>query len=299
VAQPDERVSGGGVRELLARHGLRLSRELGQNFLVDEGIAARLAQLAGVEQDDTVVEVGTGLGVLTRALAARAHRVVSVEIDAGLVRALEAERLLPENVELIHADALALDLADLLGRCGPRVRLVANLPYSAASPLLRRLLDWRDRLLDWSVMVQREVAARLDGACGGRDYGSLTVLHRLTVSVSRLMDLAPGAFFPAPKVHSSFLRIEPLARPLLEEGELKSVERVVRAVFNQRRKTIANALRGGGFAPGGDRGPIEAALEEAGIDPRARGEIVPPEQLLALSRALHRGEGVRLEGSRP
>jgi 16S rRNA (adenine1518-N6/adenine1519-N6)-dimethyltransferase len=275
-------VSGASLRELLARHGLHLSRELGQNFLVDEGIAARLAQLAGVAEQDTVVEVGTGLGVLTRALAARARRVVSVEIDAGLVRALEVEKLLPQNVELIHADALGLDLAELLGRCGPQVRLVANLPYSAASPLLRRLLDLRDLLLDWSVMVQREVGARLDGACGSKDYGSLTVLHRLTVSVSRLMDLAPGAFFPAPKVHSSFLRIQPLAEPLLAPGELMPIERVVRAVFNQRRKTIANALRGGGF----ERGAIETALSAAGIDPRARGETVPPEQLLALGRAL-------------
>jgi 16S rRNA (adenine1518-N6/adenine1519-N6)-dimethyltransferase len=289
----------GAVRALLKKHGLHLSRDLGQNFLVDERVAERLAVLAGVGSDDLVIEVGTGLGVLTRALASRAARVVSVEIDSGLVRVLKSEALLPENVRLIHADALKLDLAELITEGlaeheGP-VRLVANLPYSAATPLLRRLLDLRHRLTDWSVMVQRELADRISADVGTRDYGSFAVLHKLTVDVQTQLELAPGSFFPAPRVHSSFVRIWPLARsPLRSDGpdELPSVERVVRAAFSQRRKTIVNSLRSGGFAPRGERELILEALSEADIDPGARAETVEPERLLALSRALQAdGEG--------
>jgi 16S rRNA (adenine1518-N6/adenine1519-N6)-dimethyltransferase len=282
----------GAIKSLLARHGLHLSRDLGQNFLVDERIAERLARLAGIGEGDLVIEVGTGLGVLTRALAARAERVVSVEIDSGLVRALTEDALLPENVELIHADALKLDLVALLAEHSGPVRLVANLPYSAATPMLRRLLDLRDRLADWSVMVQRELAVRIGAEPGTRDYGSFAVLHALTVDVQSQLELAPGSFFPAPKVQSSFVRVWPRARtPLRTEGEdeLLEVERVVRAAFAQRRKTILNCLRGSGFAPRGEREPLLAALAEAGIDPGARAETVPPERFLALTRALLRG----------
>jgi 16S rRNA (adenine1518-N6/adenine1519-N6)-dimethyltransferase len=150
---------------VLARHRLLARRDLGQNFLVDDAMATRLVELAGVGPGETVIEIGAGLGTLTQALAARAARVVAIEVDAGLVRALRAERLLPDNVELLHADALSVDLAALAG--GP-ARVIGNLPYSVASPLLRRLLDLRGNLLDWSVMLQREVAARVGGG-GTRD----------------------------------------------------------------------------------------------------------------------------------
>lgn len=279
----------GAIRALLDRHGLHLSRDLGQNFLVDERLAERLASLAGVTEQDLVVEVGTGLGVLTRALAAKAERVISVEIDSGLVRALTNDALLPENVQLIHADALKLDLAELFAGYEGPVRLVANLPYSAATPLLRRLLDLRHRLTDWSVMVQRELADRIGGTAGTSDYGSFAVLHALTVDVQSQLELAPGSFFPAPRVQSSFVRIWPRANsPLRSDGpdELPEVERVVRAAFAQRRKTIFNCLRSGGFAARGEREPILQALAAAGIDPGARAEAVEPERLLALSRAL-------------
>lgn len=270
----------GELREILDRRGLRLRRELGQNFLIHPELADRLASLAGVSARDCVIEVGTGLGVLTRALAARASRVVSIEIDAGLVRALREEGRLPGNVELIHADALALDFAELVEAAAPApVRVVANLPYASATPLLRRLLGLRARLEDWSVMVQREVGRRLLAPVGTGDYGSLAVLHQLTSEVQRQLDLEPGCFFPAPRVRSSFLRITPLRPGEIAPGELEWVERVVRAAFGQRRKTIQNALRGAGLE-------AATALAATGIDPRARAETLTPAQHLALARAL-------------
>jgi 16S rRNA (adenine1518-N6/adenine1519-N6)-dimethyltransferase len=279
------------IRDTLQRNGLRLSRDLGQNFLVEDAVAERLAQLSGAGHGDGVIEVGTGLGVLTRALAARAQQVVTIEIDSGLVGALVGEELLPANVELIHADALELDFAalanDLVGRDGVgSLRIVANLPYSVASPLLRKLLDLADTLMDWSVMLQKELADRLVAEPGTRDYGSLTVLHHLVAHVETEMDLQPGCFFPAPKVASSFVRIFPRGDCPLAVDELPQVERVVRAVFNQRRKTILNGLKGGGLPKSGDKDALVAALAAANIDPKARAETLAPETLLDLSRAL-------------
>jgi 16S rRNA (adenine1518-N6/adenine1519-N6)-dimethyltransferase len=282
-------VSAGAVRSLLTAHGLQAHRDLGQNFLVDDKVAARLVELSGVEERDWVIEIGTGLGALTRALAARAARVVTVEIDSGLVRALRKERDLPDNVELIHGDALALDLAALVSDAPGPVRLVANLPYNVSALMLRRLLDMRERLEGWSVMLQTEVASRLLAETGTSDYGSLAVLHRLTVSVSRVMELSPNGFFPVPKVDSTFLRLTPHRDSSLGPGELEIVERIVRAAFGKRRKTLVNSLRSGGLGESITADEIRRQLLALSIDPRVRAERVEPEQHLALARALTSG----------
>ncbi len=275
-------MSAAEVRAILARHGLRAHRSRGQNFLVDEALAARLVDLAGVEAGGGVLEIGTGLGVLTRALAARAARVVTLEVDAGIVRALRAEAALPANVELIHADVLRTDLAALLGGLGRPARVVANLPYSISAPVLRQLLELRDRLVDWSVMLQREVGRRLVAPPGSRDYGSLGVLHGLVVRVEPKLELPPGCFYPVPRVRSSFLRIAPLAEPLVAPGELAAVETILRRAFGMRRKTLANALRKLAASPES----LARALDQAGIDRLARAEQLPAARFVALARAL-------------
>ncbi|MBK7950289.1 MAG: ribosomal RNA small subunit methyltransferase A [Deltaproteobacteria bacterium] len=281
------------LRELLDAHGLHLSRDLGQNFLVDAELAGELARRAGASPGDFVIEVGTGLGVLTRAIAARASRVRTVEIDSGLVRVLEAEQLLPANVELVHGDARRIDWGAWVEEAGGApVRVIANLPYSVATPLLRVFLDYRDRLADWSVMIQSEVAARMTAATGEEDYGSLAVLHALTADVEILAALGPDRFFPRPKVDSSFVRVWPRKTPLLEAGELARVEPIVRAAFSQRRKVVTNGLarvaerRFPSLAKSAQREALEAVLRTAGIDPRLRPERIEPRAWVALSRAL-------------
>jgi 16S rRNA (adenine1518-N6/adenine1519-N6)-dimethyltransferase len=278
-------VSAAAVKALLERHGLLARKDLGQNFLVDETLAARLVTLAGVVAGDWVIEIGAGLGALTHALAARAERVISFEIDAGIVRALRAEGNLPDHVELIHADALRADLRAVAERAPRPPRLVSNLPYHISAPLLRRLLDLRDTLTDWSVMLQAEVAKRLLAAPGSRDYGSLSVLHRLTVAFSKEMDLSPNCFYPVPGVHSTFVRMVPLEHPGIGPDELAPVERIVRAAFAKRRKTIQNSLRAAGIGEA-CAGSLEAALMRSGVDPRARAESLEPEALLAVARSL-------------
>ena len=279
------------LRALLNQHGLRLSRDLGQNFLTDSALADDLARRAGASAGDFVIEVGTGLGVLTRALAARVDRVRTVEIDSGLVRVLQDEALLPDNVELVHADARHIDWAGWVRDAGQPVRVIANLPYSVATPLLRQLLDLRDGLEDWSVMIQTEVAERLVAETGSRAYGSFSVLHRLTADVDTIAKIAPGSFFPKPKVDSSFIRVWPRANSPLREGELESVERLVRAAFSQRRKRVTNGLariaerRWPDLDKAGQREALEGVLATVGIDPGLRPERVEPEAWLALARA--------------
>jgi 16S rRNA (adenine1518-N6/adenine1519-N6)-dimethyltransferase len=282
------------LRRLLDRHGLHLSRDLGQNFLTDVELAEDLARRAGAERGDWVIEVGTGLGVLTRALAARAEHVRTVEIDAGLVRALEAESLLPGNVTLVHADAREVDFAAWAAEAaaaGAPARVIANLPYSVATPLLRTLLDLRTSLEDWSVMIQTEVAQRLVAPTGDRAYASLTVLHRLAADVDVIAKVGPERFFPQPRVDSSFVRVWPRAKSPLQPGELEAVERLTRAAFAQRRKRITNSL--GRVAErtwptlerAAQREALEARLQSVGIDPGLRPERIEPEAWLALARA--------------
>jgi 16S rRNA (adenine1518-N6/adenine1519-N6)-dimethyltransferase len=273
------------VRDVLARRGLAARRELGQNFLLDPRIAAEIAEQAGIGPRDAVIEIGPGLGVLTHALAARARRVAAIEIDAGLVRALAEEGEIPDSVELIHADALAFDLGALAARLGPEVRVVANLPYSISSPLLRRLLDLRTRLRGWVVLLQREVALRISAKPGSRDYGSLAVLHQLCTRVERLRALPPRCFHPAPKVSSMLVRITPLDPAPLSTDELEAVERVVRAAFGKRRKMLVNALRAG-LVPAPDQETLHGILDRLGIDRRARAEELTPRQHLEITRAL-------------
>ncbi|MGH0029711.1 MAG: 16S rRNA (adenine(1518)-N(6)/adenine(1519)-N(6))-dimethyltransferase RsmA [Myxococcota bacterium] len=277
-------MSAAGVRAFLEKHGLAARRDLGQNFLVDTGVAERLVELAGVEAGQGVLEIGTGLGILTRALHAKGARVVTVEIDAGLVRALRADAVLPPEVELVHGDALEVDLAALvqgLASATSGVKLVANLPYSVSAPLLRRLLDLRGGLVDWSVMLQRDVAQRLLAVPGTKAWGSLALLHRLCVDLQRGMDLSPRCFFPVPKVRSTFVRMQPRDAASPDGPALLRIERVARAAFAQRRKTLANALRSGGFER------ADAAIAAVGLAPDVRAEALPPEAFLALAAALH------------
>ncbi len=274
------------AQAFLGRQGLAPSRERGQNFLHDDRLAQKLVATAGVTPDDAVLEIGTGLGILTRALAPAARRVRTVEIDGGLVRGIEQESLLPADVELIHGDALDLDFAVQVAELGPPVKIVANLPYSVATPLLRRFLDHADILAGWGVMVQREVAQRLRASPGSKAYGSLSVIHQWLTQVGPALDLHGQCFYPVPKVVSTFITLSPREDPLVapgNQGELARMERIVRAGFAHRRKTVVNSLKqAAGIAPA----TVEAVLAANGLDGRVRAEALSPEAWQKVSVAL-------------
>lgn len=257
---------------------LRPLRSLGQHFLVDKGIARRIVAAAGVAPDDTVFEVGPGRGILTRALLEAGARVVAVEMDRGLHRALHEALGGETRLDLHHGDALRFDL----GALPAGYQVVANLPYGVTTPLLFHLLGARPHPKSITVMLQREVAERLLAGPGTKDYGVLTVGVRVRARAERCFAVPPGAFRPPPKVRSAVVRIVPLAAPRVPEDEVEPFMATVRAALGRRRKTLKNALAVLDLSP--DR--LVAALAAAGIDPGVRGETLDLEAFVRLHAAL-------------
>jgi 16S rRNA (adenine1518-N6/adenine1519-N6)-dimethyltransferase len=247
----------------------------------------KLVALVAAQPDDTLLEIGPGRGALTLPLAQSGARIRAVEIDRDL--AVDLAALAPSTVTVISGDMLALAAADLLGDAD-RVRVVGNLPYNVSSPILFRLLQlWREtqRLIDATLMLQREVAVRIAARAGGGDYGPLSILTALHADVDTLLQLPPGAFRPPPKVHSSVIRLR-FRPPTIDVGDYVRFERLVRTLFQQRRKTSANALKPllastPATAPAGG---AEALLRSVDIDPRRRPETLSLAELARLARAL-------------
>ena len=269
------------LRDVIARHGLGAIKALGQNFLLDLNLTSRIARAAGPLQDATVVEVGPGPGGLTRALlAAGSARVVAIERDARCLPALAeiAERY-PRRLEVVHDDALKLDIARLV--TGP-AKIVANLPYNVATPLLVGWLQaepWRPWYLSMTLMFQREVAERIVALPGSKAYGRLGVLAGWRSEARILFNIPPAAFTPPPKVMSSVVHLVPRTEPLQASTAL--LERVTAAAFGQRRKMLRQSLRSLGVDP-------LPLLAEAGIDPTQRAEEIGVAGFVALANALAR-----------
>jgi 16S rRNA (adenine1518-N6/adenine1519-N6)-dimethyltransferase len=268
------------LREVIRRHGLAARRSLGQNFLLDLNLTARIARAAGPLEGVTVIEVGPGPGGLTRALLALgAKRVIAVERDERCVAALHelAERF-GDRLTVIAGDAMAVDFLPHVNS-GP-VRIVANLPYNIATALLVGWLTiepwppWYEMLV---LTFQREVAQRIVATPGTKSYGRLSVLAGWRTTAQMLFDIAPRAFVPAPQVTSSVVRLVPRAQPL--PCERRILERVVEAAFGQRRKMLRQSLRSLGT-------DVAALLSAASLSPTARAEDIPIGGFVSLARAL-------------
>lgn len=268
------------LREVIARHGIAALKSLGQNFLLDLNLTARIARSAGPLTHCSVVEIGAGPGGLTRALLAEgAAHVVAVEYDERSLAALaELAAAHPGRLTVVAGDALALDPRDLVP--APR-RIVANLPYNIGTALILR---WLPAIRDYeslTLMLQKEVALRLAAKPRSKDYGRLSVVTQWLAAPRLLFDVPPRAFVPPPKVTSTVVQLTPRPEPLAP-CRLADLERVTQAAFGQRRKMLRGSLRTLSAAP-------EALAEAAGIPPMARAEELSVEEFCALARILQAG----------
>ena len=274
-------------RHLMNMHQLHASKARGQNFLTQPATAQAIAASAGIRPDETVVEIGAGLGALTMAVAALAAKVIALEIDRGVFEVLGG--ILAENnignVEPRLQDALKADWPSLAAEAGAPLVILGNLPYNITSPLLFGLMQARQCWRSATVLVQREVAARLTAKPGGKQWGRLGVLVQTHCNVKQGMVLGRRQFFPEPKVESQVVHLDVLDTPKAAVAAQAPswFNSVVKAAFGQRRKTVANSLAAG---LGRERAAIAQALEAAGINPGLRAEQMDISQLGAIAEAL-------------
>lgn len=275
------------TRTLLKQQGLAPHKKLGQNFLVHAHTSRRIVDLAELQPDDEVIEVGVGLGALTRPLAAKVAKVIGLEADSGIVRLHREQQDLPANVELLHADVLSVDFTQL-GQPGKRLKIVANLPYSIASPFLFRLIDHADQLDFAVIMLQKEMALRLMARPGTKEYGAPTVLLASCAEISALLEVGPGEFHPRPKVDSMVVRLRFYPQPAriraIGQFDRGLFSRVVHGAFAQRRKTLLNSLASAALVP--DKSLLIACIDAAGLNPSVRAETLDLEAFVTLSRAI-------------
>ncbi|MDX1932061.1 MAG: 16S rRNA (adenine(1518)-N(6)/adenine(1519)-N(6))-dimethyltransferase RsmA [Capsulimonadales bacterium] len=280
------------LKPFLAAHGLHLSKRFGQNFLIDRNHLMRVVETADVRPDDLLFEIGPGVGTLTVELAQRAAKVLSVELDRGVLPALRETTAPYSNVEIVEGDALRLDLPTFLPeRWGVPSenalgKVAANIPYNITSPILVLLLENRRFFRSVTLMVQREVADRLRAKPGSDDYGALSVFVQFHAAVSVAGIVPRRAFFPPPKVDSAVIHLVPYATPPVETPDPDLFLLISRAAFGQRRKTLQNALTNAGTLPF-DRERILAALAASGVDGQRRGETLSLEEFAAISRVLY------------
>ncbi len=278
-----------GIKATLKTYQLAPKKRFGQNFLVNQQVVDAILAKACPASDDTIIELGVGLGSMTIPLAAMVHRVIGLEIDSGLVRWHEEQQDLPDNVTLIHEDLLKSDFRRLAEESGGRLRIIANLPYSISNPLLFKLLENKD-IMDYAVlMLQKEVAERLIAVPSTKEYGVLSVLLGACATVEPLMKIGPEQFYPRPKVDSLVVKItfNPLPEHIkkLPDYDMVLLKSLVKGVFGQRRKTLLNALAATGIK-NLSKDEVRQVLADAGLVESRRPDQLTVAEYIGLSRKL-------------
>jgi 16S rRNA (adenine1518-N6/adenine1519-N6)-dimethyltransferase len=280
------------MRSLLKQYDLAPRKRLGQHFLWQQQVVERMADAAGLNAGDLVLEIGPGLGILTAACAERAGLVIAVEIDRGLFSLLETELEAYSNVRLVQGDARRVDFESLKRTLAPdfagRCKVAGNLPYYLTSPLLVSLLSGGLQAELMVLMVQQEVAGRIVASPGGKDYGSLSVLVQYYSIPELLFTVSPHDFWPRPEVTSAVIRLRIRTSPAVTVSDPALFFQVVRSSFRYRRKTLKNALDEGGLLTVGD---ADRLFRESGIDPGRRGETLDLSEFACLTEALVQARG--------
>lgn len=251
---------------LLNQYGLRANKKLGQNFLINQQIIDEIIEKSQINENDTVLEIGPGLGSLTKALLKNAKRVIAVELDENMVNILK-KRFNQENLEIINDDILKINLNDITQKYG-KIKVVANLPYYITTPIIMKLLEEEYNIESITVMVQKEVGERLCAQPGSRDFGAVTIGVNYYSSSKIIIDVPKDNFMPVPEVDSCVIKLNILDNPPVDLKDKKRFFRLVKAAFSQRRKTINNSLASGEFS----KEAVLNVLNKLNIDVKLRAE---------------------------
>ena len=275
------------TKEILAKYNMSAKKKFGQNFLIDSAVLENIVEAAGVGSDDCVLEIGPGIGTLTQYLAEAAGRVVAVEIDKGLIPVLADTLSEYNNVTVINEDVLKVDIGAIAQEYngGRPMKVVANLPYYITTPIIMKLFESGAPIESITVMVQKEVADRMTEGPGSKDYGSLSLAVGFYAGAESVCDVPPSSFIPQPGVGSAVVRLSKYDKPKVSVRDEKYLFEIIRTAFNQRRKTLSNALSNNP-ALRVSRQQVQDALVEMGINDKARGETLSLEQFAALSDIL-------------
>ena len=271
------------IREIADKFGFTFSKSLGQNFLINPSVCPRMAEMGGADENTGVIEIGAGFGVLTQELAKRAKKVVAVELDSRLIPVLQYTLADYDNVKVINEDVLKVDLPKLIAEEFPGMDVVvcANLPYYITSPIIMTLLEQRLPVKAVTVMVQKEAGDRLCAPMPSRECGAVTAAVRYYSEPKVLFPVSRGSFCPAPNVDSMVIRLDVKDALPLQPEEEKTLFRVVKAAFGQRRKTLPNTLSAG---LGISKAEAAEKLAAAGLKPTARAEELSMEQFCRLAK---------------
>lgn len=272
--------------EILNKFGLTAQKRYGQNFLIDSNILEKIVASAGITKEDTVLEIGPGIGTLTQYLAEAAKQVISVEIDKNMIPVLEYTLADFDNVTVINQDILKADIVNILKENGAAsAKVVANLPYYITTPIIMELLEKDLPIESITVMIQKEVAERMQTGPGSKDYGALSLAVAFYSNAEVKMTVSPNCFIPRPNVDSAVIRLDKLKEPAVKVNNKSEMFRIIKGAFEQRRKTLTNALSHSS-AYKTDKKNIENALLEMGKNVNIRGEELTLEEFARLSDIL-------------
>lgn len=276
------------VKELMVRYGVNFKKGLGQNFLIDKNILTKIINAAAIDKEDVVLEIGAGIGTLTRELADAAKQVLAIEIDSRLFPILDETLTGYSNVKLVQGDVLKLDIKQLLEQYfGKRpFKVVGNLPYYITTPVLMMFLESDLPYESMVVMVQKEVAQRMTAVAGTKDYGMLSIAVQFYTYPEIVAVVSANVFFPPPKVDSAIVLLKRRRNPPVDVQDHNLFFKVVRAAFNQRRKTILNALAALELK-GISKGKLYDVLSKCSIDPKIRGEDLTIQQYADIANILY------------
>lgn len=271
------------TKELVKKYNFRFTKSLGQNFLIDDKVLDDIVAGSQVSKDDFVIEIGPGVGTLTKELLAKAKKVCAVELDSELIPILQEELGGYDSFELIHKDALKVDFNEVIGE-EENVKVVANLPYYVTTPIIARMLKENYKFKSLTIMIQKEVAERIDAEPNCKEYGSLSILVQYYCDTKIIRTVPPSSFVPQPKVDSIVIRLDKLDKPRVQPKDKELFFKIVRQSFNMRRKTLRNAVKSMKIMNGEE---MEKAFENANIDPKRRGETLSLQEFADLADAVY------------